>query len=432
MSAPGSPPAWREQVRLEVEQLAEGLTRVLFGDYDTVLAARGADPLFGQLAMLGNVVINSARNALAERERLATEAQSRARDLAAGRDRLQAILDASEDGLLFLEADGRVAFMSARFQDLLASALPGLLPLTAAALEAGLAELRPDPPDAFARLLRPSGACPERHQAVFRVGWPARRVLSGLCLPVGTPGGETAGRLLVLRDVTVVEETRRFREELLGNVAHEIRTPLTSICGYLELLAGGHLGPLEARQSEALRTVLRGATRLGELVGDLLDVDRIEHVSTAREPVELAPLLAEVIEHERPRAARKGLQIVADLQPGLRALGDRRLLHQVARNLLSNAVKYTANGGATVRTLAEAGTAVLEVADTGIGIPPAELARVFERFHRGDDPRVRATAGTGIGLSIVRRFVEISGGAIEVDSRVGAGSRFRVRLPAAD
>lgn len=232
-----------------------------------------------------------------------------------------------------------------------------------------------------------------------------------------------------------VAASDRAQRDLLANVAHELRTPLTSVQGYARAMRDGVID--DAGRPEALGVIQRQAERMNVLIGQLLDLARLESGQTtlAREPVPLEPLLTEAVAAFRPAAAERDLVIEASAPPDVSALGDAGRLGQVLSNLIGNAIRHTDPGG-IVSVRGESGGPLLgavrsvriAVTDTGSGIPAELLPRIFDRFERGDD---RAADGFGLGLAIVQELVERQGGSIQVTSRVGSGTTFTIDLPRA-
>ena len=241
------------------------------------------------------------------------------------------------------------------------------------------------------------------------------------------------GAVFVLHDLTAVRRLEAMRRDFVANVSHELKTPLTVVRGYAETLLGEEPAP-EVRRS-FLTSILVNAGRMQRLVDDLLDLSRIESGAwTPRpEPVALGPLAGQVwTEVARASNAEDRaftLEIPAD---AAEVAADPQALRQVLSNVLENAARYTPAGGSVaVRARRQRGDVVIEVADTGPGIPGEHLPRIFERFYRVDAARSRELGGTGLGLAIVKHLVEAHGGRVEAESRLGAGTTIRVTLPAA-
>jgi two-component system phosphate regulon sensor histidine kinase PhoR len=238
---------------------------------------------------------------------------------------------------------------------------------------------------------------------------------------------------MVLHDVTALRQLERVRTEFVANVSHELRTPLTAIQGYLETLLSGALEePENARRF--LEIVLRHSERLGRLLNDLTDLSNIElgKVTLRREPVRLDEVVASVVAIIAPRAARSRVTVTADIPAELPAVtADRDRLAQILINLVDNAVKYTPEGGTVTVTAGPPADGLIEVAvaDTGIGIPAADLPRLTERFYRVDKARSRELGGTGLGLAIVKHLVLAHGGEVRIESREGEGTTVRFTLP---
>jgi two-component system phosphate regulon sensor histidine kinase PhoR len=238
--------------------------------------------------------------------------------------------------------------------------------------------------------------------------------------------------LCLARDVTEERRAAATRRDFVANASHELRTPVAAIRGAAETLLAGALDQPETART-FVEIVHRQAERLSRLTQDLLDLSRLESRQWRFEvaPVELAPLGRQVLELQGPAARKKGLELRVDLPGGLVAMADGRALEQVVVNLVDNAIKYTLGGSVELRAEARGAEAVLTVTDTGPGIEPHHLARLFERFYRVDPGRAREAGGTGLGLAIAKHLVQGMRGEIDVESGAG-GTRFTVRLPAAE
>jgi two-component system phosphate regulon sensor histidine kinase PhoR len=236
--------------------------------------------------------------------------------------------------------------------------------------------------------------------------------------------------LLLLRDVTEAKRAEATRRDFVANASHELRTPITAIRAAAETLLGGALeDPGPARTF--VEIVARHAERLGRLTQDLLDLSRIESGEWRLEPaaVEVAPVARGALELVASTAREKGLSLACEIGEGTRVRADPSALEHVLVNLVENAVKYTAQGAVAVRAEREADRWTISVRDTGPGIAPHHLPRIFERFYRVDEGRSREQGGTGLGLAIVKNLVQAMGGELGVESDA-TGSRFWVRLRA--
>ncbi len=226
-------------------------------------------------------------------------------------------------------------------------------------------------------------------------------------------------------------ELDRAKTTFFSNISHEFRTPITLILGPVAELRG-RAGGIDDHTRRELDVVHRNGLRLAKLVNTLLDFSRIEagRMQARYEPVDLAQVTAELASVFRSAIDRAGLRLVVDcVSPGEPAYVDRDMWEKVVLNLLSNALKYTFDGSITVRVAADGSDAVFSVTDTGIGIPAAEMPRLFERFHRIETAQARSTEGSGIGLALVKELVALHGGTITADSTEGAGTTVTVTVP---
>jgi anti-anti-sigma factor len=234
------------------------------------------------------------------------------------------------------------------------------------------------------------------------------------------------------RRAEALAELDRAKTDFFSNVSHEFRTPLTLIMGPVAELRSSPGVTADARAAQELEVVERNAQRLQKLVNTLLDFSRLQagRIDARFEPVDLAAVTAELASVFRSAVERAGLTLTVDCPPLSGPVHvDRDMWEKVVLNLLSNALKFTFAGGITVRLREDGGRAVLTVADSGTGIPAAELPRLFERFTRVSGARARSGEGSGIGLAMVRELVGLHGGEIGVDSTPDVGTTFTVTLP---
>ncbi|WP_373501188.1 ATP-binding protein [Desulfococcus sp.] len=261
------------------------------------------------------------------------------------------------------------------------------------------------------------------------------RILGTHSSPLREPNGRRIGTLIVFHDITRLRRLETMRREFAANVSHEIKTPLTAIKGFVETLLGGALEkPEEARRF--LMIIENHANRLAAIIEDLMKLAEIEQkgqnrsIGLRREA--LKPVISGAIEVLRGHADEKNIAIRLECDEALQAEINAHFLEQAVVNLVENAVKYSGQGS-TIRVRAgQAGQEVeIRIEDEGIGIPGSHLPRLFERFYRVDKSRSRKEGGTGLGLAIVKHIIQAHGGKIDVDSTVGRGSTFLIRLPTA-
>ncbi|MFL6861969.1 MAG: sensor histidine kinase, partial [Allosphingosinicella sp.] len=230
-----------------------------------------------------------------------------------------------------------------------------------------------------------------------------------------------------------LEEADRLKTAFVSNMSYELRTPLTSIAGFAEMLSAGYAGPLAPMAGEYVGAILESVARLGALIDNVLDLTQSDTggLLLAEEEVDLAELCGELAEGVRGLAERKGVELAVELTPEIGIVtGDRRRLSQAVGNVLRNALLYTGAGG-RVLLRAEGGrdSARIIISDNGRGIAPADQARVFDRFQRTVEGRGEEQAGIGVGLPLARQFVEAHGGTVQLQSREGEGTTVIIRLP---
>lgn len=257
---------------------------------------------------------------------------------------------------------------------------------------------------------------------------PPRRTMVISARPL-LAAGRALGALAIVDDITDRRRLEAVRRDFVANISHELKTPV----GALSLLAETLLDEDDREISRRLAgRMVNEATRLANTIEDLLVLSRIEsEEAPEREAVPVHLVVAEAITRIRPAAEQAGIEIHAgEADPHIAVMADRRQLVSAVYNLLDNAVKYSDPESAIdVRTSTDGRVVEIAVADHGIGIPARDLERVFERFYRVDLARSRQTGGTGLGLSIVRHVVANHAGEVTVDSRLGEGSTFTLRLP---
>jgi two-component system phosphate regulon sensor histidine kinase PhoR len=339
-------------------------------------------------------------------------------DLTRDRARMEAILGSMVEGVLVVDDQGKVQLVNEAARRLLRLEIDAV-------------------GHAYVEAIRHPGIVEQLDQALdgrepggleFAPARDPDRTLVARVAPVTAAGG---GAVLVLHDVTDLKRADQIRRDFVANVSHELRTPLTAIKGYAEALIDETDDP-QARQ-RFLEIIHRHSTRMERLVKDLL---RLARLDAGQEVLELAPCDVEgviegIVADFAPTISDKRLEVRCEVAPHARMLVvDPAKLHDVLRNLIENAVNYTPEGGTVdVRAALAGGRYQLTVSDTGPGIPPDDLGRVFERFYRVDKSRARP-GGTGLGLAIVRHLVELMEGTVVVENRATGGAQFTVQLPA--
>ena len=373
-----------------------------------------------------------ARDFNAMAERLAELQRSSVGELLQARQAMQAAIDSLPDPVLIFDLDGKV-----RETNDVAEATFALRP--GESYEQGVERSDPEvraaverirshvlsgkgsyAPRGFADALRLPAADGERF-------WLPRAV------PLRGPDSAVIGATLVLQDVTRVRRIEELRDDLVATVAHELKSPLTSLRMAVHLCIEEAAGPLTATQADLLHTARQDCERVQSIIDDILDLARIQsgRMELRHETLVAEDLVAAVVEAHRPAALERGIELLADVLPGGPALtGDRERLELALGNFVTNAIHHTPAGGRiTVRCVDERAALRFEVEDTGEGIPPEYLARVFDRFFRVPGGTRK---GSGLGLTIAREIVTAHGGTIGVASELGRGSRFWLALPVAD
>ncbi len=258
------------------------------------------------------------------------------------------------------------------------------------------------------------------------------RFYQALASPVLGEGNEVVGVVVVLRDITRQKELERAKSDFLSVVSHELKTPLHSIRGFVDIILMGKTGPVSEMQRDFLETVRQQAFLLQSMINDLLEYSRLEagQIKLRVEPVLLGQIVRGVVDRLRPLAAEASLQLNNLVPPDFPPFeADPVRLEQIVTNLCFNALKFTREGSVTIQAADLGAEVQVSVVDTGIGIPPDQLERVFDRFYQVDGSATRAYRGTGLGLTICRHIVEYHGGRIWAESVEGQGSAFHFVLP---
>jgi signal transduction histidine kinase len=258
--------------------------------------------------------------------------------------------------------------------------------------------------------------------------------LRAMSAPFFGPDQEVLGAVTVFHDITSFKELDQMKTHFVNLVSHELRSPLSAVKLQHAVILEGLAGDLTHKQRELLTRAHDKIQGLMDLINDLLDIARIEsgHKHLELLPLDLGDVLHEVVELLRAKAEAQKVSLRLELGELPLILADRRSMDEVFTNLISNAVNYSPDGGdVTIAAQCRPDYLEVRVSDQGIGIEPEEIAKIFEKFYRVKSPKTRQVIGTGLGLSLVRSIIEAHRGLVEVESRVGAGSTFKVFLPKA-
>jgi PAS domain S-box-containing protein len=348
-----------------------------------------------------------------EVKRTTSSLEERTRLSEAERRRYESLLSNIQDGVIVLDAQKRILFLNPAVRTIFEL---GTEDATGRPLE----EVIPHP-DMRSLLSRASGEPLKYHELNLDGG----QVLNAQLTPI--PG---IGSAITMQDITYLKELERLKDDFVQTVSHDLRSPLTALLGYAELIS--RVGPLTAQQQDFLGRIQASVHHITTLVNDLLDLSRLEAgFDTRREIVQMGAILEYTMDGFESQAHIKEIELHCQAEPDLPPLRANPIrIRQLLDNLVGNAIKYTPNHGVVHVRLGSAGRQViLEVKDTGPGIPHSEQGHIFEKFYRASNAP-EGVQGTGLGLAIVKSIVDGYDGRIWVESTVGQGSSFFVVLPA--
>jgi PAS domain S-box-containing protein len=418
--------AWRELLRLVSRTYHEG-------DQDRYTLERSMDISSREMQGLYQDLKRSTETELAAQRKRIEESYAV----------LRATLEAASAGILVVDADNRVIAINQRFVEMM-----GLPADVVARIDYGevLAEMTNRVVDGAAALSDANGPDATTGDVLkLHDG----RTLDRHSAPVRLPDGTAVGRVTFFRDITAeraahlqlegaweaAEAASKAKSMFLANMSHELRTPLNAVIGLTDLLLIETGDPTTKRQREYLDAIMQSGRHLLDLVNDVLDLAKLDAGKHALEleVVAVPDALEEAVRGFIPLAHQRGVSLAIEVPRGVRHLRvDRLRLRQILVNLISNALKFTdRDGQVTIRASDDGDHIALSIADTGIGISADDLPRLFQTFEQlATTPRDRP-AGTGLGLALTKRLVQLHNGTIDVESELGVGTRFTVRLPGA-
>ena len=392
-----------------IDEIRSGAERFAAGD------------LSGHIPVFKSAEIGGLAEAL---NSLAAQLMGKIRDMEKQRNEQAAVMASMVEGVLAVDPDERIINLN--------TAAANLFHLSIVeARGRGLREAirHPGLQEFVARTL--AGTQPTEGDIVLHDGEEKFLQLSGARLRDAQ--GRSLGALIVMNDVTRLRRLENVRRDFVANVSHELKTPITSIKGFVETLADGAVNrPEDARRF--LEIIARQADRLNSIIEDLLMLSRIEqdaeHGQVSLERAPLQPVLASAIQACQVKAGEKRIRVALSCEAGIAGPINPRLLEQAVVNLIDNAVKYSEERGEVlVAAQSVPGELRIVVTDHGCGIEPDHLPRLFERFYRVDKARSRQMGGTGLGLAIVKHIAQAHRGRVSVESEPGKGSRFTIHLP---
>jgi two-component system phosphate regulon sensor histidine kinase PhoR len=384
-----------------LHRVAEASRQLAYGNLESHIPVTGDTDL---------ATVSSSLNAMARNLRL------KMAELEADKHRTDAVIAAMSSGVVVFDRGARVVLANSSIQTLLdlQGAAAGRIPM---------------------ELVRHPSIESAVRKALDGVDAPAielttgrEKVLLAKAAPVRALNGDVELVVMVFHDLTEIRRTERMRKDFVANVSHEFKTPLTSIRGYSETLLS--LEPGDPAVAEFLEAIERNSKLLQSLVDDLLVLASMEsEIPVSKERFNLKDAIEHQIHSRSHLLSKNNLQPELDC-PAVEIEADRPRLMRALSNLLDNAILYNRPGGTLRVSVSVSGRQVrIDITDKGAGIPPAELARVFERFYRVDKSRTRDSGGTGLGLAIAKHAIESQGGTLSLSSKVGVGSTFTIHLP---
>lgn len=394
------------RVSRPLKQIERVINHISEGDYSEYY--KGMD--YPEIMALGQTV-----------NKLADSLEEKNRTILQSNERLSALLDRLIVGVVLLDSEQRIEMMNPAVYQILGID-ENLL---------GRSFLEMSKSYGLVQIIQQTFQKKKNRNEEIYIYYPNERILDVNTMVVPDAKGNQV--IVLLYDITEIRRLEKVRTDFVANASHELRTPVTALKGFSEVLLDGALDDPD-RLRQFLEIIYKESKRLEILVNDILELSRVEQkqVPMKREWISLNETVETCFKIIKPQAAAKGLKLrlLSNNADPIRFIGDQSRLEQILNNLIYNAVNYTDKGGKISVLLEETeDEIVFHVADTGIGIPEESIERLFERFYRVDKGRSRNSGGTGLGLSIVRYLVQNMGGTISVKSTLGLGSTFTVHLP---
>ncbi|MDD5422354.1 MAG: ATP-binding protein [Candidatus Omnitrophota bacterium] len=352
---------------------------------------------------------------------MAEDIESKITEIKAQNQKLAAIFSSMVEGVIIIDREGRIVSINPTIEKIF-----GVLKKDAHG-RAFLETIRNNDISEVINAVLRDGQVASAH---IELVYPIRGIFEVNAAPI-FDNEDVSGCLVVIHDITQIRRLETIRSDFIANVSHELKTPLTSIKGFVETLLDGAVDDRE-NSREFLRIIQEHAERLNSLVDDLLSLSHLEskEIALEKKEIHLRRLAEGIILGFKSQLRKKSIEVMNELAPGISVMADENRIEQVLTNLIDNAIKFNKDKG-SIRIVGEEkdGEVKITVEDSGAGIPEKDIPRIFERFYRVDKARSRELGGTGLGLSIVKHIVELHGGKVGVESVEGFGSKFYFTLP---
>ncbi len=394
------------QTMKPIRRMIQFVSRFAEGDFSRTIPQDSQDEI-GQLAVTLN--------------KMAQDLENKIREIQTKNQHLEAVFFSMIEGVIVVNGAGQVVSIN--------PAIENIFGITKRSVEGRifLEVIRNN--DIF-EIIKRVLAKGEFFSSDLSLSYPVKKIFQVNASPIFEKG-VVSGCLLVIHDITEIRKLETMRQDFVANVSHELKTPLTSIKGYVETLLDGALEDKDHGR-KFLKIVAEHTERLNQLISDLLDLSAIESQEGPLKVTvfDLKALVQKVLSNFQAQIAKKGLDVSNKLPSSLMVNADQGRMEQVLTNLIDNAIKFNKPGGFIMISSKVTENAIeFVIEDAGIGIPPNDVPRIFERFYRVDKARSRELGGTGLGLSIVKHIIEMHHGSVGVESNEGFGSKFWFTFP---
>lgn len=429
---------YRKEVQRKIDKLIRILSPLTVGEFDKKIPVPKVDDEFAEIQVGIKLMLEVIQEKIAEYERLNAELEQRVRErtaeLQVANSKNEAILSSIGDGAFAIDLEGRIMFFNPMAENISGfsqgEALGGHYTNVIRLRQEKTGEANYTFIDTA---LSGTPAVMENHTVLIRKDG-VRVPVADSAAPIREDNGELLGAIVVFRDVSKERKFEQAKDEFVSLVSHQLRTPLTSMRLFSSMLSDGRMGGLSSSQQDAINKIQSSTEQMIALVGDVLNISRIELGQLKDEPIQTSvnELIRHRLDEVQPLAKERRVKLIFTPPPKpLNVLIDPNLLGQVVHNLLTNAIRYTPEGSGVVKVKFVRGKNgyELSVADNGIGVPAHVHSSIFERFYRADNAVQQVSEGTGLGLYLVKMIVDHIGGDIRFTSKENEGTTFYVHIP---